>query len=147
MKAGGRGAKREFGSPAVAKVFAGYKPTMRARLMALRRLILDTAEKTDGVGQLEETLKWGQPSYLTPDTGSGTTVRIDRVKADPDVYALYVPCQTNLVDTFREIYPTELRFEGDRAILFRLDDPIPEAPLRHCIALALTYHQRKRHRD
>jgi hypothetical protein len=136
-----------FASKAVAAVFDPYPKAMRGKLMALRRLIFDTAERTDGVGRLEETLKWGQPSYLTPETNSGTTVRIDRVKYDPELYALYVPCQTNLVDTFRELYPREFRFEGDRAILLRLDSAIPEERLRHCIALALTYHRRKPGRD
>jgi hypothetical protein len=33
-----------------------------------------------------------------------------------------------------------LVFEGNRALLFDVKDPIPEQPLKHCIALALTYH-------
>ena len=32
----------------------------------IRGLIFDVAkDHTDGVGRLEETLKWGEPSYLT----------------------------------------------------------------------------------
>jgi hypothetical protein len=31
---------------------------------------------TPGVGALHETLKWGQPAYLTPETRSGTTLRL-----------------------------------------------------------------------
>ena len=69
-------------------------------MLALRRLILDTAKTTKGVGPIEETLKWGQPSYLTPETKSGSTVRIDQVKAEPGQYAVYFHCQTNLVETF-----------------------------------------------
>jgi hypothetical protein len=62
--------------------------------LALRRLILDTARTTDGAGRIEETLKWGQPSYLTPETKSGSTVRIDHV--DGKQYAIYFHCQTDL---------------------------------------------------
>jgi len=124
-------------------IFAGYPLALRKKLRALRRLILDTARKTDGVGPLQETLKWGQPSYLPAQSGSGTTVRIDGVKGEPDRYAMFFHCQTNLVTTFRDIYPNELTYQGNRSILFNLDETIDEAALRHSIALALTYHQRK----
>ena len=103
------------------------------------RLIFDTARTTDGVGALEETLKWGQPSYLTPETKSGSTVRIDQVKPDADRVAVYFHCQTNLVETFRELYP-QLTYSGNRAILLDAGGKLPEAELRHCVGLALTYH-------
>jgi hypothetical protein len=54
----------------VEAVFDAYPRPVRAKLLALRRLILDTAKRTEGVGRLQETLKWGQPSYLTSETGS-----------------------------------------------------------------------------
>jgi hypothetical protein len=53
-------------------------------------------------------------------------------------------CQTNLVETFRELYPTELSYSGNRAIILNADDAVPEPALRHCVALALTYHLNKR---
>ena len=48
-------------APDVAAVFASYPPKMRKHLRALRKLILDTAKATEGVGRIEETLKWGEP--------------------------------------------------------------------------------------
>jgi hypothetical protein len=134
------------GSPAAAvkTVFAAYPAPVKAKLLALRRLILDTAKATKGVGVLEETLKWGQPSYLTTATGSGSTIRIDQVKPATDQYAIYFHCQTNLVETFRELYPTELSYSGNRAIILNADKSIPEPALRHCVALALTYHLNRR---
>ena len=125
-----------FQSPEVQSVFAAYPPRLRDRLLALRRLIFETAQATDGVGPLQETLKWGQPSYLTAQSKSGTTVRIDAVNSDTGRYALYVHCQTNLVTTFRDMYPDALTCEGNRAVLFDQDDPVPEDVLRHCIAMA-----------
>jgi hypothetical protein len=62
---------------AVAKVFAAYPPKLRKRLLAVRRMILEVAQKTEGVGKLEETLKWGEPAYVTAETGSGSTIRIN----------------------------------------------------------------------
>ena len=128
---------------AVDAVFDACPKDTKTRLLALRRLILDTAKSTKGVGRLQEALKWGQPSYLTAETGSGSTIRIDRVKSEPNQVAVFFHCQTGLVDSFRELYP-ELSYSGNRAILLDADAKLPEAELRHCIGLALTYHLRKR---
>jgi uncharacterized protein DUF1801 len=128
---------------AVAAVLDSYPKPIGAKLQALRKLILDTARTTDGVGALDETLKWGQVSYLTSESGSGSTVRIDRVKSATNQVAVYFHCQTNLVETFRELYP-ELSYSGNRAILLDAGEPLPKAELAHCVALALTYHLHKR---
>ena len=125
-------------------VFNAYPGPVKAKLLALRRLIFDTARRTKGVGRLQETLKWGQPSYLTPETGSGSTIRIDRGRSSTDQYAVYFHCQTDLVETFRELYPTELSYGGNRSILLNVNDDIPQAALRHCVGLALTYHLRRK---
>jgi Domain of unknown function (DU1801) len=134
---------RRISDSAVASVFKAYPPGIRAKLMALRELVFDTAEKTTGVGRLTETLKWGQPSYLTEETGSGTTVRIDRLKAG-DGFAAYFHCQSGLIGQFRELYPDTFRYEGKRAIVFGAGDRLPARELRHCLSLAFTHHLRKK---
>ena len=132
---------RRFADPAVAAVFKAYPAGMRKRVLALRELVFDVAAKTEGVGPLTETLKWGQPSYLTEETKSGTTVRIDRLKKAGG-YALYVHCRSGLVPRFRDLYGDTFRYEGKRALLFGIDARLPLAELRHCIGLALTHHLR-----
>jgi hypothetical protein len=141
-----RGRRRQsaFPDPAVEAVFNACPKLLRPKLLALRRLIFTTAKATQGVGALQETLKWGQPSYLTPESKSGSTIRIDRVKSAAGQYAIYFHCQTDLVATFRELYPTEFSYGGNRCILLDAAEKLPEAALRHCIALALTYHLNKR---
>lgn len=134
---------RPFGNADVAKVFKAYPADIRTRLLLLRDLIFETASVTPGVGEIQETLKWGQPSYLTTQSGSGTTIRIDRLKSSDQDVAIYVSCLTDLVATFRDRYP-KLRYEGKRAIHFRAQDRLNEPAFRHCVALALTYHLRKR---
>jgi hypothetical protein len=37
-----------------------------------------------------------------------------------------------------------LRYGGNRSILLNAEDELPEPALRHCLALALTYHLNKR---
>ena len=107
-------------------------------------MILETAAETPGVGLVHEALKWGQPSFLTPQTGSGSTIRIDAVTGAPGACAIYFHCQTDLVATFRRLYPDAFDFEGNRALKLAVGDQPPKAELKHCIALALTYHLRKK---
>ena len=135
---------RRFDDARVAAVFKAYPPGLRARLMALRELVFDTAARTAGVGPLSETLKWGQPSYLTTESGSGTTVRIDRLKSRDGGYAIYFHCQSGLIETFRTIYPDTFAYEGKRAIVLKAKDRLPIRALGHCIGLALTHHHRKK---
>jgi len=128
----------------VAAVFASYPEAVRPRLFALRQLILDTAEETSGVGAIEETLKWGQPAYLTSETGSGSTIRIAPTgpKSGHD-YAMYFICHTDLVATFEHMFGDVFTYERNRALLFEVGDNIPKAQLRECVAMALTYHRSK----
>lgn len=130
-------------SPTPVAVFDTYPAAVRRQLLALRKLILDTARTTEGVGPLDEALKWGQVSFLTSESKSGSTIRIDRLKSDDGQVAVFFHCQTNLVETFRERYP-ELDYSGNRAILLDANRRLPETKLRHCVALALTYHLAKR---
>ncbi len=134
---------RRIANPKVAAVFGSYPPALRARLLALRALIYDVAAKTEGVGALDETLKWGEPAYLTPSK-SGSTIRLGWKASAPDEAALYFICTTGLVDRFRELYPRTFRFGGNRALLFDAQSKLPDKALRHCIALALTYKLRLR---
>jgi Domain of unknown function (DU1801) len=129
-----------FVDPSVERVFAALPDDVRERLMALRQLILETARTTPGVGAVVETLKWGEPAYLPKAPRVGTTVRINALKGSTDRYAVYFHCQTSLIESFRERYPQTFRFEDNRAIVFTLGDRLPVKALRHCIALALTYH-------
>ena len=133
-----------FSEAAVAAVFDKYPAHVRPRMLQLRQLIFDTAAGLEEVGELKETLKWGEPSYLTPKTKSGSTIRMDWKPRAPDTYALYFNCQTTLVSTFRQMYTDQLKFEGNRSVVFDLENPLPEAAASHCIAMALTYHINKK---
>jgi len=134
---------KEIPNADVAQVFAAYPPALRRKLLALRQLVLETAAATPGVGDIEETLRWGEPAYLTQASKSGSTIRLGPVKASPSRYALYFNCQTTLVDTFRTLFPKELRCEGNRAIVLDSADALPRDALAFCIQAALTYHRRK----
>ena len=125
----------------VAKKFEGYPVHIRDKLLHLRSLIFETADEITNTGPIYETLKWGEPSYLTSATKSGSTIRIDWKPKSPDEYAMYFNCKTTLVDTFRTIFPNDFRFEGNRALVFAISDEVPVESLKFCIGAALTYHQ------
>ena len=137
---------KPFANSAVMEKFEDYPVAVRQQLMRLRDLIFETAEGIAGVGEIEETLKWGEPAYLTSESKAGTTVRLGWKKSRPSQYAMYFHCQTNLVETFRTLFPDGFDFEGNRAILFEDGAPIEEEVLRLCIASALTYHRDRKAR-
>ena len=129
----------------VEKVFLSYPDDIRRRLYVLRDLILDTAESIEAVGPITETLKWGEPAYLTEKSKSGSTIRIGWKESSPTQYAMYFNCRTSLVDTYRTLFP-DLSFAGSRALLFDQDEDPPAESVSKCIQLALTYHLDKRNK-
>lgn len=118
--------------------FDGYPLHVQSVFMRVRALILDVAKQENNL--VEETLKWGEPSYLTK---SGSTVRIDWKEKSPEHFCLFFHCQTSIVASIKELYGTQFLYDGNRAIMFPLTEEIPEAELRHCIFLAQNYHSLK----
>lgn len=129
--------------PAAAKVLDACPAAARQAVTALRTLILETAAELDGVGPLTETLKWGEPAYLTEKPRTGTTIRLGWDERGSTL-SLYVHCQTTLIKEWRDLYEPELTFIGNRELSLPTDQALPHAALKHCIAMALTYHSRKR---
>ncbi|WP_339918351.1 DUF1801 domain-containing protein [Yeosuana marina] len=121
-------------------VFNNYPDSVRNKMLALRNLIIETAQETEEVKIVEETLKWGEPSYLAK---TGSTIRIDWKSKSPNQYAMYFQCTSRLVETFKLIFNNTFNFEGKRAIIFTLDDKIPTTELKYCIKSALIYHKVK----
>lgn len=128
----------------VAAVFRGYPRPIKACLMEARQLIFATAAATEGVGVLTETLKWGEPAYLTEVSKSGSTIRLGRVPKQPDRCAIYFNCKTTLLDSFRARFADTLTLAGDRAIILDPALTLPGAPLQICLTMALTYHRTRR---
>ncbi len=127
-------------NPKVQETIGRYPKAAQKRLSQLRKLILEAASEIEGLDKIEETLKWGEPSYLTKH---GSTVRMDWKEKKPDQFVIYFKCTSKLVETFREIHKDSFVFEGNRAIVFKIQQEIPEKALKQCIAMALTYHKAK----
>lgn len=127
-------------NPQVNEVFDNYPDLVRDKILNLRRIIIETAHETEGISNLEETLKWGEPSYLSKH---GSTIRIDWKDKTPDQYAIYFKCTSKLVPTFKLLFNNTFTYEGNRAVIFQLEDKIPETELKKCIRAALLYHKVK----
>ncbi len=127
-------------NPKVELIFNNYPDSVRNKMLNLRELIIETAKEIDGITKLEETLKWGEPSYLTK---KGSTIRMDWKIKSPNQYAMYFQCTSRLVETFKMIFKNIFDFEGKRAIIFQIEDEIPTEELKYCVKAALTYHKVK----
>jgi hypothetical protein len=124
----------------VQKVLDNYPKNVRIKLLSLRRLISDTAEESDEITEIEETLKWGEPSYLNK---FGSTLRMDWKSKKPEQYAMYFKCTSKLVPTFKNVFGNKFDYEENRAIVFKLEDEIPELELKKCIKATLLYQKVK----
>jgi len=135
-------ARPRFEDSDVEARFAAFPEPSRTGLLSLRRLIFETARATPKVGTVQETLKWGQPAYLTPETKSGSTIRLGRPKQGG--FALYTHCQTTLISDFRSVFPDDFAYEGNRAIHFKDSTTLPLDKIQLLISSALTYHIKRR---
>lgn len=124
----------------VVDLINSYPKKARNRLLDLRKLIFKTARKIESQYPLQETLKWGEPSYLTKN---GSTLRMDWKESTTDQYALYFNCKSKIVDTIKEIYGELFEYQGNRAVILPLNKKLPVSVVRHCIQFALTYHKVK----
>lgn len=127
-----------FADKRVEAVFDSVNTTQKQGLLRLRELILTTAANTSGVGPIQETLKWGQPAYLTAETKAGSTIRLGLPKTGG--FAIYTHCQTSILSEFQTMFPDEFVFEGNRAIHFAEDEDLSVDKLELLVRRALTYH-------
>jgi len=135
---------RKFNNVSVEKTFDDYPKNIRDRLLKIRELIFSVAEKNGEIGEIEETLKWENPSYLTSKPKSGTTIRLSGLVSLENRYAVSVHCQTTLISEFKEVF-TDLEFEGNRSIILDIRKKLPTVAIERFVYLALTYHYRKKH--
>lgn len=126
----------------VEAAFRAFPPAVRHRLVELRAMISGVAAGDPRIGALTETLKWGEPAYLTEATGSGSTIRLGWPRKRPDRAAIYFICHTTLVDTFRERFGGIFEYETNRAVLLPVTGDVDRAPLEFMLSMALTYHLR-----
>jgi hypothetical protein len=124
--------------PEVRAAFDSALPAARQGMLALRSMIFRRAAELPQVGRVDEVLRWGQPAYVTPDTGAGCSLRIGPLKHGG--FGLFVHCRTDLIETFRAGPGAAMRTEGTRAVLFESAEDVAEEPLSFLIGRALTYH-------
>lgn len=127
-------------TPAVAQAFAAVPEPARAGVLRLRGLIFDVAADLPQIGRVEEALRWGQPSYLTPDRKAASPLRLGVPKTGG--FALFAHCQSQVIPAFRALHEADFAFEGNRAVLFSNEDDIKPVLLAGLIRHALTYHLR-----
>ena len=128
---------RKFDNISVDNTFMEYPVQYRKRLLELRELIFETGDRIDKTNKIEESLKWGQPSYTCK---GASPIRIDRFEKDK--IAMFFHCQTTLVETFRKLFANDLVFSKNRAIVLDPKKELPVEELKICIEMALTYHKK-----
>lgn len=131
----------------VYEVLQSYPDDIRGKLFELRKMIYQTATRNPVIGEITETLKWGEPAYLTNETKSGSTIRLGWKPSQEAYYMMHFNCQTTLIDRFKRRYADLFRYDKNRSLVFHVNDVIIEQALCDCIEQALTYHLLKSQND
>ena len=130
-----------FSDPAVGAAFDKFPADQQAHLLLMRSLVFDVASREAAVGEIAESLKWGEPSYVPVKPKVGSPFRMG--SHDTDNIALYFNCNTMLVERIRGVYGDDLVYSKNRAVLFPVNKALPESKAIACMCLALTYHRDK----
>lgn len=113
-----------------------YPSNVLSRFEEFRNLVLGIAENMGDLKWMEESLKWNEPSFRS---NIGSPVRFGWNDKSPNQFGLYFICTTTLVETFHQLYPDFFQFDGNRGLLFQVDEVFPAEPLSLCLQLALRY--------
>ena len=130
-----------FKDPKIAIIFENYPPNIKQKALEIRAAIFEIAAKNPQIGEIEETLKWGEPAFITTSTKSGSTIRIDK-KRNQNKLAVYFICKTTLIEDFKTIFGDIFTYEGNRALIFDCDTKLPMNEIKTCLEMALTYQLR-----
>lgn len=135
---------RKFQNLDVEKAFNTYPKEVMDKLLLIRQFIFQVAEETNVIGSIEETLKWGNPAYLTFAPKTGTTIRLSTLRSNCEKFTISVHCQTTLITEFKKMYP-ELNYEKNRSLILEANNTLPYEAIKKFLFLALTYHCQKKH--
>lgn len=132
-----------FESKDVHAYFIKQSKQVKEAMLYLRNLIYSVSRHSDLIGEIEETLKWGEPSYINGLPRTGTTLRLAPTGNSEHELGLFVHCQTSLIDSFKEMHPT-LDYQGNRCLLLDINNLPDQTIIEHFVFLAMTYHYQKR---
>ena len=123
----------------VKEKYNSYPTQVQLRLLELRDIILEVVSNNQDIDFIGEDLKWGEPSFLTKSSGS--TFRIDWKRKNPNNISIFVNCQTKLISIYKELYPNDFEYVGNREIRLSLEIKYSSnKKLKKCIELALKYN-------
>ncbi|TGK82630.1 hypothetical protein EHQ24_10915 [Leptospira noumeaensis] len=129
----------KFPSEEISSYYFNLTPVMFDLFMEIRTWIYELSKSDEKIGEIEECLKWGEPSFLTPKTKSGSTIRM--AKVNEFEFALYFNCKTTIAQEIAMEFP-ELNCDGRRAVYFSVSKKLSKAKLIACLKKALLYHKR-----
>jgi len=119
--------------------FEHYPDAAKLKLLAIRAAIFEVAVE-ESLGDISESLKWNEPSYLSK---AGSAIRLDWKQRSPTTISVYFNCKAVLIDTFQEIYRDTFAFVGNREMVFQIADELPMLELKACLSMALRYQKIK----
>ncbi|GGA30547.1 DUF1801 domain-containing protein [Neptunicoccus cionae] len=123
----------QFPPPEVQAAFNSFPPAEQEKLLAVRRLIFDSAVAVEA-GAVTETLRWGQPAYLVK---RGSSLRLGVGKTGQA--AIFAHCQSSIIGSFATAFGGDFALDGNRAVYLDRVGPEELEKLRFLILHGLQY--------
>ncbi len=127
----------DFQSHKIRDVFMRVPDPARSGMLYLRDKLYEIAKTIPATKGLDESLKWGQPSYV-PKSGIGTPLRLGQTD---EGFGLFVHCQTTVISEFASL-TSNVNIDGNRGVLFTSMDEVKGSNLEPMICHAMTYKTR-----
>ena len=123
----------------VKREYYKFPKKMQTKMLELREMIFEVANNNKNIGKISETLKWGEPTYQPNQSKTGSPLKINYKKEMGTNFSLYVMSSTDLIETFKKLYPKTFYYNGTREVIINSNKKIPRKEIYNCIELALTY--------
>ena len=134
--------QKKYASKLFNSIVDHYTVELKDKFLYLKSLIYEQAALNPKIGEIEESLKWGQLSYVSKNR-SGTPIRLGIERKMPGYFGLYVNCSTTVINDAKHIYGDKFQYDGNRGLMFKSDDQLPEKEIRHIIDIILCHHINK----
>lgn len=127
--------------PRFIETLQSFPDEVQGKMEVLRELVHEIAQEEELVTELEETLRWGEPTFIS---NVGTSLRMGWSDKRPDQYGLFVQCSSLVIPTIRAVHADALRYDKNRGVLFQNEEDLPLDLLRPMIHAALVYKKVKK---
>ena len=126
--------------PDVIEKYNAFPVDVKEKIFRLRDWLIDVSESLEDVTRIEESLKWGEPSYRS---NIGSTIRFYWSEKRPEIIGMYCQCTSLLIPSIKNTFGNAFLYDGNRGVLLDKNGLWDEEKIKQIMIAALRYHKVK----